>query len=194
LTPSWGARFAVALALLASACASSTPAFRYEATQLRGEETWLRDDVYVQRLQPGIWRHVSYRTYPDFGPVLSNGLIVTAANGALLVDTAWTPEQTEAILDWAGNAVGPVVALIVTHAHDDRMGGIRATARRGIESYALVETVSRADSEDGPAIDHGADSIADLETRYADALLVIPGHGEPGTTDLLAHTQALLGR
>jgi len=38
----------------------------------------------------------------------------------------------------------PVRALVVTHAHDDRMGGLREVLRRGVATYASRETVARA--------------------------------------------------
>jgi glyoxylase-like metal-dependent hydrolase (beta-lactamase superfamily II) len=37
-------------------------------------------------------------------------------------------------------------------------------------------------------------AIAALEARYPGARLVVPGHGEPGSLELLAHTRRLLAQ
>jgi len=214
----------------------------------------LRSDVFVERLAPGVWRHVSYRYFP--GAIASNGLIVRGSGHVLVVDTAWNPEQTALILDWVEAEVGAVDGLVVTHAHDDRIGGLAEFARRGIPTYALEQTARLAADGGRPRIDyveaspfsleafglegelfhpgaghtidnatvwlaesrtlvggclvraldavsmgntaeadleHWPATIAVLEQRYPQARLVLPGHGEPGGPELLAHTRELLG-
>jgi glyoxylase-like metal-dependent hydrolase (beta-lactamase superfamily II) len=244
-------RFAalIAAAFAVLACASAPPPAPQDAIALRA-------DVYVQAVAPGIWRHVSYRDLPGVGPFPSNGLIVRSAHGSLVVDTAFTPEQTAAVLAWAEANVGPIGAVVVTHAHDDRLGGLAEVQRRAIPSYALTETVALAARQGGPPIQNGVTSpfaldglgvageiffpgaghtrdnstvwlretrvlaggclvralaatdmgntseadlaswpraIAALQERYPDVRVVVPGHGEPGGPELLAHTRALLG-
>jgi metallo-beta-lactamase class B len=217
----------------------------------------LQPDVYVQSIGPGIWRHVSYRRFPTLGSVPSNGLVVTSPKGVLLVDTAWDPEQTARILDWVEENLGNINVLVVTHAHDDRLGGLAEVHRRRIPSYALAETVELAAEHGEPPIEHAVASafslerfgvlgelffpgpghtvdnatvwlqepqvlaggclvrasaattmgntseadldgwpraIAALQERYPDARIVVPGHGEPGGPELLAHTRELLGK
>jgi len=239
-----------AAALVALSCVSGPPPAPHGAIALRA-------DVYVQTLVPGVLRHVSYRYVPELGQVPSNGLIVHGASGSLIVDTAWSSEQTAAILSWAESNVGPIRAVVITHAHDDRLGGLAEVQRRKIPTYALAETVRLAAQDDGPPIEHGVTSpfaldslgvsgelffpgaghttdnstiwlratrvlaggclvrasaattmgntrqadleswphaIATLQQRYPDVHVVVPGHGEPGGPELLAHTRELLGK
>ena len=173
----------------------------------------------------------------------------------MLVDTAWDPEQTARILDWVEANLGAIHALVVTHAHDDRLGGLAEVKRRGIPSYALTATVELATERGWPTIEHPVTSafpldgvgvsgelffpgpghtvdnatvwlrdsqvlvggcliramaatstgntseadlggwpaaVAALQRRYPDARIVVPGHGEPGGPELLAHTRELL--
>jgi hypothetical protein len=35
------------------------------------------DDVVIEKLEPGVWRHVSCKNLPNLGLIPSNGLIVT---------------------------------------------------------------------------------------------------------------------
>lgn len=94
--------------------------------------------VEFGELADGVWLHTSYKSLPGVGPLLSNGLIVRAGDGLLLVDTAWNDEQTQKIIEWAQNTLGmPIKYAVVTHAHDDKMGGVGALHRRGIRTLAL---------------------------------------------------------
>ena len=97
----------------------------------------LADDVFIEKLEPGVWRHVSYKTLPILGPVPSNGGIVTVGSDILLIDSAWNNEQTKLILDWSEKEfrAAPSIAVI-THAHEDRIGGIREIHRRGIRTVS----------------------------------------------------------
>ena len=102
-----------------------------------GEES-VYGPVEFSELADGVWLHTSYKSLPGIGPFPSTGLIVRADDGLLLVDTAWNEEQTEKIIEWAQNTLGaPIESLVVTHAHDDKMGGVGAVHERGIRTLAL---------------------------------------------------------
>jgi metallo-beta-lactamase class B len=74
----------------------------------------------------------------------SNGLIAVTDQGLLLVDTAWTEAQTEAILAWGEARLGrPWIGAIITHDHADRDGGLGALQRRHIPVAALDLTVAK---------------------------------------------------
>jgi metallo-beta-lactamase class B len=74
----------------------------------------------------------------------SNGLIAVSDSGLLLVDTAWTEAQTEAILTWGAKRLGrPWVGAVITHEHADRDGGLAALQRWHIPVFALDLTVAK---------------------------------------------------
>jgi metallo-beta-lactamase class B len=92
---------------------------------------WVDDHVLVHR---------SY----DASGVPSNGLIAITDRGLVLVDTAWTDKQTDAILrfgrerlkqSWSG--------AVITHDHRDRAGGIGALMQARIPVAALDLTVAK---------------------------------------------------
>ncbi len=98
-------------------------------------------DVRVELLADDVWLHTSYKTLPDIGPFPSNGLIVRTREGIYLVDTAWDDRQTAVLLRWArANLGAPIKYAIVTHAHDDKMGGVAALHREGVETFAFTQT------------------------------------------------------
>ena len=76
---------------------------------------------------------------PGFGAVASNGLIVRDGGRVLLVDTAWTDDQTAQILNWIKQEINlPVALAVVTHAHQDKMGGMDALRRRDCDLCQCV--------------------------------------------------------
>jgi metallo-beta-lactamase class B len=77
----------------------------------------------------------------------SNGLVVATDRGLLLVDTAWTDEQTEAILRWGDDELHvPWIGAVITHEHADRDGGLAALQRRHIPTAALDLTVAKLEA------------------------------------------------
>jgi glyoxylase-like metal-dependent hydrolase (beta-lactamase superfamily II) len=155
----------------------------------------LRDDVYLQLLRPGVWRHVSFEDLPGIGPFPSNGLVVSAAEGVLLIDTAWNPEQTAAVLDWAERELGAVRALIVTHAHGDRMGGISEVHARAIPSLAYTATAEFAQASGAGRIQQAVPSPYGLEPWGLAGEIYFPGgaHTADNAVVYLAQSQVLAG-
>ncbi len=103
--------------------------------------------VTLTPLAPGVWLHASFKDVPPWGNVLSHGLVVATPAGAVVVDTTWDDVGTTALLAEAGRATGSRVhAVVATHAHDDKMGGLRAVRAAGIRSYAHAFS-----NEDAPA-------------------------------------------
>jgi metallo-beta-lactamase class B VIM len=215
-------------------------------------------DLTVRQLRPGLWLHTSWQTLPKVGRYPSNGLLIREGDHLVLIDTAWGEASTQALLDWIERELRlPVVRAIVTHAHDDRMGGAPVLVRRHIPFVGHPLTAPLAIAQHWPAPDvlptlatpgaavaigsvevffpgagHTRDnlvvwvpqhhtlfggcivksahdrtlgnmadadlrewpaSLRRLQARYGQALLVVPGHGEPGGPELLQHTLDLCG-
>lgn len=141
-----------ALALLATASAACT--YKEIRPSIALQESARTDaqqfgPVSFQELAPGIWQHTAYLDVPGFGAIPTNGLIVIDGDTSLLVDTAWTDQQTEAIVNWARAVLNkPIRAAVVTHAHQDKMGGMDALHDAGVATYALAMTNSFALEKD----------------------------------------------
>src|SRR4029079_3555079 len=80
----------------------------------------------------------------DANGVPSNGLVAVTERGLVLVDTAWTDAQTEAVLAWGdGRFHRPWLGALITPDHNDRPGGLGALERRHIPVAALDLTVAK---------------------------------------------------
>lgn len=98
----------------------------------------------VEQLAPRVWGHTSFRMLGTT-KFPSNGLIVSTTEGVLLIDTAWGEAQTEQLLQWVKQHLQqPVKQCLVTHAHDDRMGGIKVLQQAGVQVLSSAKTAELA--------------------------------------------------
>lgn len=118
---------------------SGAPATAQPAS-VEAQPAELGSDLIVRRLARGVWLHVSFKVVDEVR-IPANGLIVTTGRMSLMIDTGWQASQTERLLSWAQSTLGqPVEHLIVTHAHEDRMGGLAAAAERPIIVHGHAAT------------------------------------------------------
>ncbi|NVI99295.1 subclass B1 metallo-beta-lactamase [Myxococcus sp. AM009] len=176
LPPRW--LCATALLALSTACTRTTPALAVErnlpAKAQGPDEYVLADDVSVRKLAPGVWLHVTEMTLEPYGRVPTNGLIIEDGETSLLVDTGWDARQGALLLDWARETLRrPVRAAVVTHFHEDRLGGVPALVPRGIPVHGLEETARLATSVGRPG---PSETFADTRTVGA-VELFFPGPG-----------------
>jgi glyoxylase-like metal-dependent hydrolase (beta-lactamase superfamily II) len=157
--------------------------------------TPLAADVYIEPIAPDLWRHVSYWRFPGIGYYASNGLIIRGREGVLIVDTAWDDSQTSRVFDWVEANVGEIRALVVTHAHNDRLGGIAEANRREIPSYASKGTVELAAEQGWPAIGHALSLPFSLDALGVDGEVYHPGpaHTVDNVTVWLREPRVLVG-
>ena len=101
--------------------------------------TPLNDRVYV---------HTSYGIYQKTA-FPSNGLILKTNDGIVLVDTGWdtkdNTDNTRQLLRWIADSLHQSVRFcIVTHAHEDRMGGIGELRKAGIRVISTPLTAQKS--------------------------------------------------
>ena len=95
----------------------------------------------LENIADGVWIHKSYEIIEPWGPVLSQGLVVKSERGVFLIDTAWSNHDTDKILALIETATGEIpIAAIVTHAHQDKMGGMEALHAAGVQTWAYELT------------------------------------------------------
>lgn len=120
-------------------------------TELTSRAVQVTPDLTVRPLAPGVLRHTSWRVLPDVGRFPSNGLVLLGPREAIVVDTAWGAELTEALFTHIERDLHRrITHLVVTHSHDDRIGGIREALRRHVAVHALTLTATRATADGLP--------------------------------------------
>ncbi|UFH54303.1 subclass B1 metallo-beta-lactamase [Spirosoma sp. KNUC1025] len=102
----------------------------------------------VTPLNGTVYVHTSYGIF-NKTPFPSNGLIIKTKDGVVLVDTGWDTKEdtdnTRQLLQWvAHNLHQPVRLCIVTHAHDDRVGGISELRKAGVRVISTPLTAQKS--------------------------------------------------
>ncbi len=97
----------------------------------------LSEDLYLREIQSGVY--VITHAFPWPG----NSLLVEMANGTLvLVDTPYTPEATQQVVQWAEARLGKRdIVAINTGYHYDNLGGNAYLLEQGIPVYGADLTV-----------------------------------------------------
>jgi glyoxylase-like metal-dependent hydrolase (beta-lactamase superfamily II) len=153
--------------------------------------------VTFEALAPGVWLHLSTLAIEPWGEVPSYGLVVVRGESALLVDTAWTDAQTEQILRWADEALGrPITTAVFTHAHQDKMGGVRALRARGVETYAAADSNALAATRGLAPAEHALTFGPDATSSELAPAVVFdpgPGHTEDNIVVALPEAGVLFG-
>ncbi|QJX46399.1 subclass B1 metallo-beta-lactamase [Hymenobacter taeanensis] len=102
--------------------------------------------IRVKEIAPDVFVHTSYRYMPGVAaPIPANGLIVKTTKGAILLDTGWDSDQTLQLLRWVADSLHQRVRMVViTHAHEDRMGGMAVLRANNIKVVSSPMTTNRA--------------------------------------------------
>lgn len=106
-----------------------------------------KPELIVTPLTDRVLVHTTYGLYQG-NAIPSNGLIIKTTDGVVLVDTGWdsdgNTDNTQQLLDWVADSLHqPVRLCIVTHAHDDRVGGINALKKAGIRVVSTPLTAQK---------------------------------------------------
>lgn len=149
---------ALMLAIQVSSCAPAPADAPDAAPSSVPEETVsLSADLEVSPLAEGVWMHTTWRVIGG-ARIPSHGLVVVEDTTVTLIDTAWGNPETELLLEWIDSRFGrPVARTIVTHFHEDRMGGLPALRDRSIPALLSARTVALAQALRSARVDEAAD-------------------------------------
>lgn len=103
--------------------------------------------LVVTPLNDKVLVHTTYGIYQG-SAIPANGLIIKTTDGVVLVDTGWDTiddtDNTRQLLRWVADSLHqPVRFCIVTHAHDDRVGGISELRKAGIRVISTPLTARK---------------------------------------------------
>jgi metallo-beta-lactamase class B len=153
-------------------------------------------DVELLPLREGVWIHRSYADIEPWGRVSANGLLVVGEGDALLVDTPWNDAQVAWLFEEARRRFRvPITTVVVTHAHDDNIGGLAEAHRRGARSYALDLTLEAAKTTGKAVPEYGFSSELTIEVagRRVSLFFPGPGHARDNITVFLPDEGILFG-
>lgn len=184
----YGARGSLLLlvtALALTACASPPPAapeadgYRQTLKSLNHKRAIqpvvLSRDLHVFKIADNLWVH---RSYYDLGDqrLHANGMVMIGKDRITIIDAPWTPTAGYDLLDWLdANYPNQAKRLVITHAHDDRMGSIDVFTERMIPVYSNRATAEQARKLGWTAPNFVFDGDLPLRTGEQAVELFFPG-------------------
>lgn len=135
-------------------------------------------EMHVFKLDEGLWMHRSYINLGD-QRLHANGLFMVTDEGVTIIDAPWTPIAAYDLLEWLeAEFPVPIRRLVVTHAHEDRIGGIDPFIERSIPVYSRTGVADSARQRAWAAPNYLFDE--DLPLRSGDRVIELfypgPGH------------------
>jgi metallo-beta-lactamase class B len=101
--------------------------------------------VELQRVKDNIWVHTTYKDYNGVRTP-SNGVIAVTSKGLVLIDTPWNNAQTRELIRLAKKVFNKDISLaVITHAHEDRIGGIDALIEKKVDVRSSAMTFKEAE-------------------------------------------------
>ncbi|AKA69456.1 subclass B1 metallo-beta-lactamase [Clostridium scatologenes] len=101
--------------------------------------------VQLTKINDNVWVHTTYYNINGVR-TLSNGLLVLTTKGLVLLDTPWTNDQTKELIKLTKEKFNQnIIAAIVTHAHMDRIGGIKTLLDNKIDVKSTPLTAQMAE-------------------------------------------------
>ncbi|MBG9855856.1 BcII family subclass B1 metallo-beta-lactamase [Bacillus wiedmannii] len=100
--------------------------------------------ISISQLNKNVWVHTELG-YFNGEAVPSNGLVLTTSKGLVLVDSSWDDKLTKELIEMVEKKFKKrVTDVIITHAHADRIGGIKTLKERGIKAHSTALTAELA--------------------------------------------------
>lgn len=162
-----------------------------------GSWKWIiSDNLTVKKIQDGIWIHTSQKKLDNGYIFPGNGMIVQNGDELILVDTAWGVDHTRELFNWIDSELKlPVTKAIVTHFHDDSMGGAPVLTEGGIPFFAHPLTIQLGKNEGTPLPEPirelkagDAITISNVEVFYPG-----PGHSEDNLVVWVPQAKVIFG-
>ena len=104
----------------------------------------MRGTISISQLNKNVWVHTELG-YFNGEAVPSNGLVLNTTKGLVLVDSSWDNKLTKELMEMVEKKFQKrITDVIITHAHADRIGGIKTLKERGIKAHSTALTAELA--------------------------------------------------
>ena len=155
-------------------------------------------DLVIKQIKKNLFVHESYLTTNDFGKVACNGMIFINGDEAIVFDTPANEEASRQLLNWIQHKQGKhLKALVVTHFHEDCLGGIAQFHERGIQSIANNRTLeileAKGENADKPRKGFEHEMTINVGAQEVQLLFFGEGHTKDNIVGFIPSEKTLFG-
>lgn len=161
------------------ACSAKENASKSDVTEEQILKSGSEDYSYVEltKLNDNIWVHTTYADY-NGNRTSSNGLVIDTSDGLVLIDTPWNNEQTKELIKLTKSKLnGDFSLAIITHAHEDRIGGISTLLENNIDTRSTNMTAQLAEKNGFERPVPSLDLEPSIKVGDVDVEVFYPGEG-----------------
>ncbi|BCE01495.1 VMB family subclass B1 metallo-beta-lactamase [Marinicellulosiphila megalodicopiae] len=97
-------------------------------------------ELKMKKLSDNVYQHISYKKVDPWGLIGASGLVVINGTEAHIIDTPWTTQGTEQLIEWIEVRGLTIKSAVVTHFHEDASGDIPLLNDLKIKTYATTLT------------------------------------------------------
>ncbi len=142
------------------------------------KEIYKTEKLVLTQVSPNTYQHTSFLQTNDFGYVPCNGLIVKNGNEVIIYDTPTNDQSSEELIKWVQETLKcKINAIVVTHFHNDCLGGLKAFHNNKTPSFAYNKTIALAKEDQLEVPQNGFENSLVLKVGKVDCSVKFFGEG-----------------
>lgn len=169
----------ICIAMVFASCTIKDDASKNTIIEEQSLSSGSDDSSYVElnRIKAGIWVHTTYTDYNGYRTP-SNGLVIETSDGLVMIDTPWNNAQTIELIKLTKDKFNKDFSLaIITHAHEDRIGGIDTLLENNIDTRSTMLTAELAEENGFKKPSPSLDSNLNIKIGNVAIEVFYPGEG-----------------
>ncbi|WP_051568519.1 subclass B1 metallo-beta-lactamase [Crocinitomix catalasitica] len=181
----WKLVLSLFIGLILLGCTHQKPMLNFESESLK-----------IEQLTANTFVHISYLQTDDFGNVPCNGLIVIDNGEAIVYDTPVDDAAAKTLINWLKTEQQlKIKGIVVTHFHDDCLGGLNAFHLAEIPSYASANTIKICEEMKVPIPENGFENtgIIEVGNTFVENQFLGEGHTSDNIIGYFSKDKVLFG-
>lgn len=137
------------------------------------------ETLKIKQVSNHVFIHISYIETNDFGKVACNGMVYFNEDEAIVFDTPIDNNSSKELINWIEKKQKKkVIAVVVTHFHNDCLGGLQQFHDNGTKSYANNATIKLVKQDNKKALpEHGFENKIEIKVGATSVFAQFFGEG-----------------
>ncbi|NMH88893.1 subclass B1 metallo-beta-lactamase [Flavivirga algicola] len=155
------------------------------------------ETLKIKQLSECVFVHISYLETNDYGKVACNGMVYFNDDEAIVFDTPINNDVSKELIHWIEKEQKKnIIAIVVTHFHEDCLGGLQQFHNHGTKSYASNATIKLVKQDSKKVIPkYGFENKTEIKVGRTSVLTKFfgEGHTRDNIVGYIPNENALFG-